>query len=534
MRRKKLGRFFRPILSLSIDHSKIAESSLDHVSTQKQTLRSSLTHNLNLFKEAFQSCEDVVFREFNIGIKQDIRAAIIWLDGLVDTTIINEDIIKPLLQHAFEPGDFNAERNLIAFFRDSKLNTADIEEKEEISDLIDSVLTGDCVILIDGYSVSLVSSAKGGELRSISEPVTEAVVRGPRQGFTENIRTNTSLLRRIVKTPQLKLESFKAGTLTKTDLTLAYIKGIANEKIVEEVRLRIRRINVDSILESAYVEELIEDQPYSPFPQIAHTERPDKAAAELLEGRVIILVDGTPFVLIVPALFIQFLQSSEDYYERYPMAFAIRIIRYVFFLMALLFPSVYIAATTYHQETLPTQLLISIAGAHEGVPFPAFFEALLMEITFEALREAGVRLPRTVGQAVSIVGALVIGESAVRAGIVSPAMVIVVAVTAIASFAIPAFNVAITIRLLRFPMMALAAVLGFYGIMLGLLVILIHLSSLRSFGVPYFAPVAPFQRNGMKDMIFRAPWWKMKKRPEMLSQNNLERQNTPKPKPPTT
>lgn len=322
------------------------------------------------------------------------------------------------------------------------------------------------------------------------------------------------------------------GRITKTDIVLAYLRGKANEKVVEEVRRRIKRINVDSILESGYVEELIEDQPFSPFPQIAHTERPDKAAAEILEGRIVILVDGTPFVLIVPTIFTQFLQSSEDYYERYPMAIAVRLIRYLFFMIALTFPSIFIAATTYHHEMIPTPLLISVAGAHIGVPFPAFFEVLLMEITFEALREAGVRLPKAVGSAVSIVGALVIGEAAVAAGIVSPDTVIVVAVTAIASFTIPAFNVAITIRMLRFPMMFLAAIVGFYGILLGLLIILVHLCSLRSFGVPYFAPVAPFRWKDMKDTIFRAPWWMMKKRPKYISKDESERQNTPKPEPP--
>jgi hypothetical protein len=533
MRRKTMSRFLKSLLpkntqTLNEDNMNVPSPiNENHLST-------SLSENLALLKETFKGCGDIVYRLCKLGAEQTIHAVVISTDGLVNNNLVNNDIMKSLMQGSrlLEPGGNMGPQQAFSFILEGLLNIGDVKEEMKMTEIVDSILRGDTAILIDGVSTAIIANTRGVEMRAVSEPETESVVRGPRQGFTENVRTSTALIRRIIKTPQLKMEPFKVGELTKTEIIVAYIQGIADEQVVEEVRLRIQRINVDSILESGYVEELIEDNPFSPFPQIAHTERPDKAAAELLEGRVIILVDGTPFVLIVPTVFIQFLQSSEDYYERYLMSFAIRAIRYLFFAVALVFPSAYIAATTYHQEMLPTSLLISIAGAREGVPFPAFFEALLMEITFEALREAGVRLPKTVGSAISIVGALVIGESAVRAGIVSPAMVIVVGLTAIASFTIPAFNVAITVRLLRFPMMVLAAVLGFYGIILGIIAMLIHMCSLRSFGVPYFSPVAPFEWRGMKDMIFRAPWWKMKKRSGIISHNNLQRQNTPKPEPP--
>jgi spore germination protein KA len=287
-------------------------------------------------------------------------------------------------------------------------------------------------------------------------------------------------------------------------------------------------------LESGYIEELIQDETYTPFPTVYNTERPDVIAAGLLEGRVAILIDGTPFVLLVPALFGQFNQAAEDYYQRADIGTLLRLLRYLSFFIALLGPSLYIAITTFHQEMIPTPLLISLAAQREGVPFPAFIEALVMELTFEILREAGVRLPRAVGQAVSIVGALVIGQAAVEAGIISAAMVIVVSVTAIASFVFPSYNMAISVRILRFGLMGLAASFGLFGITLGLIAIVLHLCSLRSFGIPYMSPFAPFILADQKDMLFKVPLWGMFSRPRLISQKNVIREQYPpttKPEP---
>lgn len=536
MRRKHLGSFLRSVLMHQFRPSRQSGKEEDQGNAAqpsgKLPISKSLSENIATFKGILDKCDDVIYREFFIG-EEKTRAAVIWLDGTVDRALIDEIILQPLMQEARKlrpDGNLNPEQ-VYTMVRDGLLNTSSISEAIDVNDSVDKILTGFCIVLIDGTDASLAISTRGEQMRSVTEPETEAVIRGPRQGFTENIRVGSALVRRIIKTPELKMETLKIGKLTKTDVVLAHIHGIADENVVNEVRRRLQGIQVDSILESAYIEELIEDQPFSPFPQIAHTERPDKAAAELLEGRVVILVDGTPFALIAPTVFVQFLQSSEDYYERFYFASLIRGIRFLFMLIALSLPSIYIAATTYHQEMVPTPLLISIAAAREGIPFPAFVEALLMEIAFEALREAGVRLPKTVGQAVSIVGALVIGEAAVRAGIVSSAMVIIVSLTAITSFAIPGFNMAITVRMLRFPMMVLAAVFGFYGITLAFLAILIHVCSLKSFGVPYFAPIAPFRRKDMKDVFFRVPWWLMKHRPGLLQPEDARRQDHSRPDP---
>jgi len=307
---------------------------------------------------------------------------------------------------------------------------------------------------------------------------------------------------------------------------ITYIQDLSDETLIEEITQRIKRIDIDGILESGYIEELIQDNSYSPFPQVLVTERPDTAVSNLLEGRVVIVVDGTPFVLIAPTTFYSLFQSGEDYYHHFVISTATRWLRLIFLFISLLLPSLYVAVITYHQEMVPTKLLLTMVDSREAIPFPALVEALLMEITFEGLREAGLRLPKQVGAAVSIVGALVIGQAAVAAGLVSDPMVMVVALTGIASFTIPRYNIAIPFRLLRFPIMLLAGTFGFIGIMMGLLAIIIHLSTLRSFGVPYLSPLAPMKRRDMKDTLIRAPLWKLNTRPHLTGEYNKYRQSS--------
>jgi spore germination protein KA len=304
---------------------------------------------------------------------------------------------------------------------------------------------------------------------------------------------------------------------------LIYLNGVAYEATVNEVKQRLLKINIDGVLESGYIEELIEDNSLSPFPQVDHSERPDKVSAAILEGRIAIVIDNTPFVLIVPAIFIQFIQSPDDYYERFPVGSLTRIVRLAAYFTSMTLPALYIALTSFHQEMIPTSLALSIAASREGIPFPSIGEAFIMEATFEILREAGLRLPKQAGQAVSIVGGLVIGQAAVEAGIVSQIMVIVVALTGISSFAIPAYHAAAAGRLIRFPLMILAAVLGLPGILAGLTIILIHLSGLRSFGINYLDPFTSPNVDQLKDAAVRAPWWTMFSRPGNVARKNALR-----------
>ncbi|WP_299088842.1 spore germination protein [uncultured Metabacillus sp.] len=469
----------------------------------------------------FEGSFDFMFRKFEIN--NAYTAIVLYLEGLVDMKRMEDSILEPLLN---QKEDFLKKSQLTLKDIEDEISSSQVKKGETIQQISDHLFIGGTVLIINGFKQALFISEQSWQQRSVDEPPSEAVVLGPREGFTENIRTNTSMIRRRIRTPKLKLESMKIGKLSKTEVIITYIEGIAEESLVKEVRKRLQQIDIDAIEDSGYIIEFIEEKPYSVFPQVLQTERPDRVVGNILEGRVGIIVENSPFGLVVPVTFFQMMDSPEDYYGRFMMASFIRSIRYLFLLIALLFPSIYIAVTTFHQELLPTNLLFSVAASREKVPFPAVVEALLMEITFEALREAGLRLPRPVGSTVSIVGALVIGQAAVEAGIVSAPLVIVVSITGIASFMFPSYSMTGAIRLLRFLMMFLAALLGFYGILLGVFFILVHLVQLRSFGVPYLAPIAPFNFNDLKDLFIRAPWWKMDERPEQVGKRNLRRLGT--------
>lgn len=496
----------------------------------KETIKRSLHENLKKIREAFGNSSDIVTREIRIGRQGEIRVGIIYTDGLINSeanhNFVMESLMFELRRNEVDLKDL-AGLTLLNYIKEMVLTVGSIEDVHDFNVITNAVLSGKVVLLFDGYEQGFAVEMKGGKERGVQETTTETTIRGPREGFTENLRVNTSLIRRKIKDHRLWIESKKVGKVTKTVVSIMYIKGIVREEVVQEVRSRIEQIDIDGILESGYIEELIQDDSYTPFPTIYNTERPDIVAGHLLEGRVAILVDGTPFVLTVPSIFVQFLQSPEDYYQRSDISSLIRLLRFFGFFTALLAPSLYVAITTFHQEMLPTQLLISLAAQREGVPFPAFIEAFLMEIMLEILREAGLRMPRAIGQAVSIVGTLVVGTAAVDAGIVSAAMVIVVAFTAISSFMVSSYDLAITVRILRFVFMGLAASFGLFGIILGLVALVLHLSSLRSFGVPYLSPMAPFALADQKDVFVRLPRRLLIFRPRLFSsQQNTKREKS--------
>ncbi|MFD0669938.1 spore germination protein [Cohnella sp. GCM10027633] len=455
-----------------------------------------LKNNESYLREAFRDCSDIVYRRIRPGARAELL--VVFLSSLVDEAIIDDHVLRPILTlSSDEP--ISIDQRAEALFTAGK-----VVRTESMRETIRQLLNGYAIVLADAEPIAIMAKASGTKQRGLEEPSSEPVIRGPRDGFNENIATNIGLLRNRLRTSKLKTESFSLGELTDTQVVIAYLAGVAAAPLVEEVKARVKRIAIDGILDSGYVEEFIEDLPYSPFPQVHSTERPDVVAAELLEGRVAILVDNTPFVLVVPMTLWAGLQASEDYYVRWPIATFVRWIRFLFIFIAIFAPPLYVAVTTYHQEMIPTNLVLSIASSREAVPFPAFIEALLMEIIFEALREAGIRLPKQIGQAVSIVGALVIGQSAVEAGIISAPVVIIVSITGIAAFTIPRYSFANGVRLLRFPMLLLAGTLGLYGIVLGFLGILLHLAALRSFGVPYFTPIS---FRSLKDILVRSPIW---------------------------
>ena len=503
-------------------------------STDKEILRPNgglslnyhLKDNIQQLKQELGNSPDIVIREFEMGNPKVIIAAI-YTSGLADQNMVSEFVMHSLMIDSIDETHINRipEKNIFDFIKDNALTIGEVKVVKDWNGLLLSILSGDTVILVNGWTQAIVGGTRGGESRSVSEPTSQVVIRGPKDGFTESIGTNIALVRRRIKSPNLWVEPMKIGEVTQTDVALMYIKDIVNDKLVQEAKERLNRIKIDSVLESGYIEELIQDETYTPFPTIYNTERPDAVAGNLLEGRIAIFVDGTPFVLIAPTTFFMYFQATEDYYHRFDIGIAVRLLRYLAFLISLLGPSIYIAAITFHQEMIPTSLLISLSAQREGVPFPALIEALIMELSFEILREAGIRMPRAIGQAVSIVGGLVLGQAAVQAGIVSSAMVIVVSITGIASFATPAFNMAISIRLFRFLIMIFAATYGFYGIAIINMIIIAHLCGLRSFGIPYMASLAPFITRDQKDTVLRLPRWLFVTRPRLVSQENITRMN---------
>ncbi|MEJ8552829.1 spore germination protein [Tepidibacter sp. Z1-5] len=484
-----------------------------------------LEYKLDIINKTFKDCDDLVIREIDVGVENECKMAIVYIDGMTDKAIISEFVLNNLMIAARLAMPNDIKNNIKDLIKKKTIAITEIKEIKEIEESINNILAGETLLFIDNVEESILLSSRGWPTRSISEPQSEVVIRGPREGFTETLKVNTSLVRRRIRDTNFKIKNLSLGEKSKTDVALLYIENIVNNNVLEEVKKRLDEIDIDIIQESGDIEQLIEDNCYSLFPQIQYTERPDVISASLYEGRVAILVDNTPFALIVPVTLTTFLQSPDDYYERWIISSFVRIIRLIATGFSLFLPALYIAISSYHPDMLPTDLAVYLAATRQGVPFPAFTEAFIMEATLELLREAGVRLPRAIGSTIGIVGGLVIGQAAVQAGIVSPLMVIIVAITAISSFAIPSYNMAIGFRIFRFGFMLMASILGLYGIILAFLVMLIDLANLRSFGIPYLEPLCSVGENfkDLKDTIIRAPIPSMNTRPKMYTKRNSNR-----------
>ena len=487
----------------------------------RRGLSPNLEANLTAFEQELGASPDLIARRLTLGPRPGTAGALLYIDGLVDKQVVNRDVLSPLLNGEYwEKGQ--GAGDILAHIAQNILALGEIRWETDFRQAAQGLLTGDTILLVEGQAVALLLSTKGWEKRAIQEPEAEQIIQGPHEGFTENLRTNTALLRRKIAIAGLHFEEMKLGQRTQTTIAIAYLKGVVNEKLVKEVRTRLKRINIDFILDANYLQEFITDAPFSLFPTVAFTERPDVAAAKILEGRVAILIDGTPLVNTVPVLLVEFFQSPDDYNFPYYYATMIRWFRYLSFSLAVLAPALFVALGSYHQELIPTPLMITLQTATEGTPFPLVIEVVMMGLVFEILREAGVRLARPFGQTISIVGALVIGEAAVTAGLVGAPTIIVIALTAIATFVVPGLlGPGIFLRLIY---TILGGVLGAYGILTGVLITLIHLASLRSFGVPYLAPLAPVIPADLKDVLVRAPLWALETRPRLIGWPQPQRQ----------
>lgn len=490
---------------------------------ENKLLSDRLDTNADQLHRLLGASTDLIRKELRLG--EDTRLALFYIDGLIDTQVLHHSILYslqdsrvPEMLKGLDPDQ------TVEALRTRILMAGDLTVIRQPGPFIHEMLSGNVMLMVDGTASALRIGLPGWDDRAVSEPSSQSVVRGPMEGFTENLRTNTALIRRKIKDSHLWLETLQIGRVSQTSVSIMYLSNLANKELVAEVRRRLNKIDTDSILESGYIEEFIQDTARTPFPTIYNSDRPDTIAAGILEGKVAILIDGTPFVLLAPTVFVAFFQSAEDYYQRADISTLLRFIRFLAFFITLLAPAFYVAITTYHQEMIPTNLVISLAAQRENVPFPAFVEALLMELTYEILREAGVRIPKNVGQAISIVGTLVIGQAAVAAGFISSSMVIIVSITAISSFVIPESGMAIAARIIRFGFIGLAGFIGLFGILCGMFIVVLHLSSLRSFGIPYMSPVGPYRSEDLKDSLFRFPWPSLRTRPKENRTRNQHRQ----------
>jgi spore germination protein KA len=494
-----------------------------------ECLKKDLAKNRLFLEQTFElpDNKDFIFREFQIP-KLKKKALIIFIDGLTDRNTQNFAVLQPLM--ILDPEGASGHDPVLTVL-EKMLPGHQISKTKRWQEVIDGILDGSSALLLDGADEALIIETKGWDHRGVQRPENEHVVRGPQEGFTETFRSNTATVRRYLKDPKLVTEIFRVGRRSKTLLAVMYIKDIANPKLIEEVKYRIQSIagTTDYISETGMLEELLEDNPRSFFPQIFSTERPDRVAAFIREGNVGIIMANSPYSLVIPTTFSIFLHAAEDYYLRWPFGNFLRVIRTISIFIALMLPALYIAVVNYHQEMIPTDLLLAITTSREAVPFPAIVEILFMELAFELIREAGVRIPSIIGPTIGIVGALILGQAAVAASVVSPILIIVIAITAISSFVVPNYNASFTVRILRFVFILLAGFLGFLGIAFGIFIMTLHMARITNFGVPFLTPIAPYRPKN-KDRIIRPESYKQPYRPLFLRPLDWIRQTqTPRP-----
>ena len=483
----------------------------------KLDISTDIDTNIKNIETLFKDCADIVKREVKVEGQEEFRIYGVYTDGLINRDILENYLLTILFNYKNLNGEIkNQESTRTQLIMQHFSATFDVKEVEKMEDMVKAVLSGDSAIFVEGCEKGLVIATRGWPGRGVSEPSTENVVRGPREGFTETIRFNTVLVRRRIRDTKLKFKAISYGTRSKTDVVVTYIEDIAKPELVEEVMTRLDKYVIDAILDSGYIEQLIEDSWKSPFPQTQATERPDKFAASLLEGKVGILVDTSPFGIIVPATLNAFYQASEDYYQRWQIMSFTRILRYLVSVLSFTLPGLYVAVLNFHPDILPTPFAITIAASRDAITFSTVTEIILMEIIFELFREAGIRAPGAIGHVVSLVGGLVIGQALVDANIISPMIIIIIAFTAICTFGIPDYNLTSAFRLVRYLFILLSAMLGLYGFLIAMLLVLAHLSSLESFKTPYLAPYNISDQNGasdLKDTVLRFPTFMQTTRP---------------------
>jgi len=484
-----------------------------------------LSDKLQLLNPYIEKSDDIISRPFYIDGENELPVQAIFINGVIDDNTLHQHILRPLMLN-YQANPQNPETsNLVETISRNLITVGRLRKSDNLDSLVHDIYDGMLVLIFDSTGEYLAIDIHGGPLRSLEEPPTENVQRGSREGFIETLDINLSLVRRRLRDQRLVVKKTTIGQRTRTPVAILYIEDIADPGVVEEVKTRLDGINIDGMVAAGYIEQFIEDNPYSLFPQIWQSERPDKLVAALLEGRVAIMSDGTPQVLFAPSNFVQFLQAPEDYYEKPFIGSYIRFLRFLAFFISITFPALYISLISFQPELIPIDLLVPLAESRKQVPYPVLYEIILQELIIQIVIEAGIRLPGTVGQTVGVVGGIILGQAAIAANLATPAVIIVVSVTTICTFAMASSSLALASRIIRLPIVIMAACFGLFGLSFGLLILITHLASLESFGVPYFAPFAPTRYADLKDSIYRTFIWKMNERPMSINSQDKRRQN---------
>ncbi|MFW6269558.1 MAG: spore germination protein [Bacillota bacterium] len=499
---------------------------VDH---KKTVMPSDLEKKVDLIKQELQDIDDIIFRKITLTDKynNEFKTYLIFIKSLIDNKIINDNIITPLTL-GLKKTDINLEdyknSSIDKLISNKIISVQEVERINYMEKALNDILQGKSLLLIDKTEFALSFSTEGWKERNVTMPNVERTIRGPQDAFTENIQVNMGLIRRKVKSKDLKVISITKGKYSCSNINIVYIKGIASDDIAKEVKKRIDTINTGQINGCQHVAELIEDNPISLFNTIYETERPDIVATGIQEGRIAILTDGCPTSLLVPKLFAENFISPEDYYFRFWFTLGLRIMRFIAYILSTILPALYVSIVSFHQELLPSTLVRTIYSAREGVPLPITFELILFGFFFEIVKHAGAAVPQNLSTSITIVGTLIIGQTAITAGFVSADAVIIGAITGITIFLLPIIEFDHALYFFRIFFTLAAGLAGFYGITLVSVFLLAHLASLRSFGVPYLSPIAPLQLQDLKDILIRVPYIFMNTRPESLETENTKRQ----------
>jgi len=493
------------------------------ITQMKYAPSADVDENISLLENLFTDCQDFIGRKFRPGGEGAPWLYFAYIDAMTGRDLVDMTIVKRLFDMDWAnitPDEMG--EDLFATLRDRGIASADISEAQTWDMVLYFIHAGDTAVFIEGCSKVIIIATRGFPNRGIQAAETEVVVQGPREAFSEVMRFNTALIRRRIRDCNLRVKQSRLGRRSQTDIAIMYMEDIVRPEVLKEVERRLESIEIDGISDSGCVEQFIEESWISPFPQVQLTERPDKAASSILEGRIAIIIDNSPFVILVPVTMNVFFQASEDYYSRWQVMSITRFLRFVGAFLAVALPGLYVAIALYHPTMIPILMVSKLAESSMAVPFPAVMEIFLLDAAFELLREAGIRIKNASGGTIGIVGGLIVGQAAVEAGLVSPIVVIIVAMTSIATFAIPSISLVYSFRLIKYGLLILAALLGFFGLWVGLILVLVHMAALKSFGIPYLMPFASAEMNDyedLKDSLFRFPLFSLKKRPFFAKKN---------------